>query len=160
MKDWRFVGYTYICDLRVAGVLIKNGKILVQRDRHGNEYAIPGGHVKVGEEMTESLIREFKEEIGADICVKELKWVAEVFFPWGSKPCHQICLYYMAEILNPEIPKDGMFMATEHMEGRNFELEYHWVPIEEVEKLEVYPTQTPALLRKLHEGVQHFIYNE
>ena len=34
------------------------------------------------------------------------------------------------------------------------------VPIEDVEKLEVYPTQIPELLRKLHEGVQHFVYKE
>lgn len=66
----------------------------------------------------------------------------------------------MIEILNPEIPKDGVFLAKEHLEGRNFDLEYHWVAIEDVEKLEVYPTQTPQLLQRLDEGVQHFIYKE
>ena len=93
---------------------------------------------------------------------RKLKWMAEAFFPWGGrgKPCHQICLYYLVEISNPEIPMDGMFTATEQIEGRNFNLEYHWVPIENVENLEVYPTKTPALLQKLHEGVQHFVYKE
>ena len=84
----------------------------------------------------------------------------EVFFPWGSKPCHQICLYYMVKIQNPEIPRDGVFLAKEHMEGRSFDLEFHWIPLEDVNGLEVYPTQTPELLLKLDEGVQHFIYKE
>lgn len=145
---------------RVAGICVQNGKVLLQKPTNDTAYAFPGGHVEFGETNEETLIREFKEEIGADVRVGELKWVAEIFFPWGSKTCHQICLYYMVEILNPEIPTDGMFLATEHMEGREFDLEYHWVPIEEVKRLEVYPTQTPELLPNLHEGVQHFIYRE
>ena len=66
----------------------------------------------------------------------------------------------MIEILNPETPKDGVFLAKEHLEGRNFDLEYHWVSLDEAEKLEVYPTQTPQLLQRLDEGVQHFVYRE
>ena len=152
--DWVF-------SYRVAGICLQNGKVLLQTTTgEDHSFAFPGGHVEFGETNEETLMREFKEEIGADIRVGELKWVAEVFFPWGEKTCHQICLYYMVEILNPEIPKDGKFMATEHIEGRNFELEYHWIPLEDVEKLEVYPTQTPALLQKLDEGVQHFVYKE
>lgn len=152
--DWVF-------SYRVAGICLQNGKVLLQTTTgEDHSFAFPGGHVEFGETNEETLMREFKEEIGADIRVGELKWVAEVFFPWGGKPCHQICLYYMVEILNPEIPRDGMFMAAEHIEGRNFELEYHWIPLEDVEKLEVYPTQTPALLQKLDEGVQHFVYKE
>lgn len=151
--DWEF-------SYRVAGICVKNGMVLLQKPTNDNAYAFPGGHVEFGETNEETLIREFKEEIGADIRVGELKWVAEIFFPWGSKPCHQICLYYMVEILNPEIPETGMFLGTEHIEGRNFELEYHWIPLEELQKLEVYPTETPELLRKLDGGVQHFVYKE
>ena len=32
MEDWHFYGSDYVCDLRVAGVLIRNGKLLVQRE--------------------------------------------------------------------------------------------------------------------------------
>lgn len=152
-EDWVF-------SYRVAGICVENGKVLLQKPTNDSGFAFPGGHVEFGETNEETLIREFQEEIGAQIAVRELKWVAEIFFPWGDKPCHQICLYYTVEILNPEIPKDGTFMATEHIEGRNFDLEYHWVSIEDVEKLEVYPIQTPELLRKLDEGVQHFVYKE
>ena len=48
-KDWIFRTDEYICDLRTVGVLVRDGKLLVQRDRDGSEYALPGGHVKIGE---------------------------------------------------------------------------------------------------------------
>ncbi|MBD5081330.1 MAG: hypothetical protein HDT44_06140 [Ruminococcaceae bacterium] len=48
--DWLFEIDNNICDLRAAGILIKNNKIVIQRDITGrSEYAIPGGHVKIGE---------------------------------------------------------------------------------------------------------------
>ncbi len=68
------------------------------------------------ETNAETLVREFREEIGAQIAVRDLKWVAEIFFPWGDKPCHQICLYYLVDILTPEIPKEGSFIAKERLE--------------------------------------------
>lgn len=145
---------------RVAGICVQDGKVLLQTTTDDPAFAFPGGHVAFGETNADTLIREFREEIGAEIRVGELKWVAEVFFPWGSKPCHQICLYYMVEILNPEIPREGVFLAREHMEGRSFDLEFHWVPLERGPGYEIYPTQCRALLGKLDEGVQHFVYRE
>lgn len=161
MGDILFKTDDWVFSYRVAGICVQNGKVLLQTTTgEDRSFAFPGGHVTFGETNAETLVREFKEEIGADIRVGDLKWVAEVFFPWGKKPCHQICLYYMIDILNPEIPRDGIFLAKEHLEGRNFELEYHWIPLEKVEGLEVYPTQTAQLLQKLDEGVQHFVYEE
>lgn len=146
---------------RVAGICIKNGRVLLQTTTgEDRSFAFPGGHVAFGETNAETLIREFREEIGADVAVGELKWVAEIFFPWGNKPCHQICLYYMVELLNGDIPDKGCFLGQEHLEGRNFDLEFHWIPVDAVKNMEIYPTQTPELLGKLHEGVQHFVYRE
>ena len=62
-KDWLFATDEYICDLRTVAVLVKDNKILVQRDRNGNEYALPGGHIKIGETLEDGLIRETMEEI-------------------------------------------------------------------------------------------------
>lgn len=161
MNDILFKTEDAVFSYRVAGICVENGRVLLQTTTgEDRSFAFPGGHAAFGETNAETLVREFKEEIGADIRVGELKWVAEIFFPWGGKPCHQICLYYMVEIVNPEIPREGVFLAKEHLEGRSFDLEFHWVPLDQVRKLGVYPTNAQELLTQLHAGVQHFIYRE
>ena len=78
-KDWFFRSDEYICELRAVGVLVKNNKVLVQRDKNGNEYALPGGHIKIGETFEAGLVREYKEETGIDINIKRLLWSEECF---------------------------------------------------------------------------------
>lgn len=161
MGDILFKTDAWVFSYRVAGICVHNGKVLLQTTTgEDRSFAFPGGHASFGETNEDTLIREFREEIGAEVTVGELKWVGEVFFPWGKKPCHQICLYYMVELVDPKIPLEGAFLGEEKMEGRKFDLEFHWVPLEEVGNLEVYPTNTPELLLKLSDGVQHFIYRE
>lgn len=150
----------YVFSYRVAGICIQNGKVLLQKPTNDTAFAFPGGHVTLGETNAQTLAREFQEEIGAEITVGELKWVGEIFFPWGRKPCHQICLYYMVELRAGDIPAEGMFLGKEQIQGRNFDLEFHWVPIEELKNIEVYPTNVVELMAKMDEGVQHFIYRE
>lgn len=146
---------------RVAGICVQNGKVLLQTTTGADRsFAFPGGHVAFGETHAQTLKREFREEIGAEIRVGRLQWVGELFFPWGDKPCHQICLYYLVSICDPAIPAEGKFLAREHMEGRSFDLEFQWIPLEKVRELEVYPTDAPQLLEKLDDGVAHFIYRE
>ena len=62
-----------------VGVLVKNNRVLVQRDKNGSEYALPGGHIKIGETLEAGLVREYKEETGVDIEVKRLLWSEECF---------------------------------------------------------------------------------
>lgn len=52
---------------RVAGVIIKDDKILAQRNTKTNEYYLPGGRVVFGETSEEALLREIEEELKIDI---------------------------------------------------------------------------------------------
>ena len=65
-KDFLFTTDEYICGVRTVAVLVKDNKLLVQRDRNGNEYALPGGHIKIGESLEDGLIRETLEEMGEE----------------------------------------------------------------------------------------------
>lgn len=80
-KDIIFNTDEYVFSYRAAGLLLHNGIVLLQRPKNETGYAIPGGHVALGETNEETLVREFKEEINADIKVDTLKWVGELFFP-------------------------------------------------------------------------------
>ncbi len=160
MSDILFKTNDYIFSYRIAGICIQNGKVLLQKNINDSGFAFPGGHVMFGETNEQTLIREFREEIGADISVGELKWVGEIFFPWGEKPCHQICLYYSVQINDPHIQRDGNFTAKECMEGTGFDLVFHWIPLSEIKHIEVYPTNAADLLRIPDNGVRHFVYKE
>lgn len=161
MPDILFKTEDYVFSYRVAGICLRDDKVLLQKPTNDTGFAFPGGHVAFGETNEETLIREFKEEINADIKVGELKWVAEIFFPWGDKPCHQICLYYTIELVNEkQIPFDGEFIAHEHIEGRDFDIEFHWIPLTKVKNIEVYPSNATELLKHIDEGVKHFVYKE
>lgn len=150
----------YVFSYRVAGICIQDEKVLLQKPTNDTAFAFPGGHVTFGESNEQTLMREFQEEIGADISVGDLKWVGEIFFPWNNKPCHQICLYYIVEINSENIPTQGMFMGQEQIEGQKFKLEFHWVPLDELKNIEVYPTNIVELMNHMEYGVQHFIYRE
>ncbi|MBE5951951.1 MAG: NUDIX domain-containing protein [Lachnospiraceae bacterium] len=93
-KDRIFTTEEYTCDLRVAAVMVKDNKILVQREKEGNEYALPGGHVKIGETLEAGLIRETMEEMGVQIECKKLLWSEECFWEWNGRPrwsCRKNC---------------------------------------------------------------------
>jgi 8-oxo-dGTP pyrophosphatase MutT (NUDIX family) len=152
----------YIFSYRVAGILIRDGKILLQKLPHEPGFAFPGGHAELGETSQETLIREFKEEIGADIVVNELKWVGENFFPWDGRPCHQICLYYLVSLANPAQISQlcGSFVIKEQIGGKVFDLEIHWVPLSAIDQMEIYPTDAQYLLKQMDDGIRYFVFRE
>ena len=51
--------------LAVAGVVVRDGEILLVRDRHGF-WAGPGGWIEPGEDPEEALLREVREELGVE----------------------------------------------------------------------------------------------
>ena len=159
--DLLFKSEEFVFSYRLAGILVRDGKVLLQRTLNDPGYAFPGGHATFPETNTETLVREFKEEISADILVKDLKWVGEIFFPWLGKPCQQICLYYRIELLDEsQIPLEGSFIARESFDGRVFDLEFSWVSMDDLDAILLYPPVAKELLRRLDGGVEHFVYKE
>lgn len=153
IQDWYFADKNSICSLRVAGVLIHNNNILVQRDKGGTEYALPGGHVAKGETSIESLVREFKEETGANITCNRLIWVEECFWNWGGKPTHTICLYYLVDIENEiDIPEKEFVPQKD-----NCNVLVGWMPLECVKDLTIYPTFLKEKVFDILPYTEHFI---
>ena len=151
----------YIFSYRVSGILIVGGKVLLQAPKGSEQYAFPGGHVAFGETNAETLTREWREEVGADIIVGELAWIEENFFLWGDKNAHQICLTYFVKLRDlSQIPLDGSFMSKECGDESGESIFFHWVPLPDVMNLTVYPVNASELLIYPKGGIQHLVYRE
>ena len=152
--DWIFTVENSVCDLRTVGVLIRDGKILVQRDRGGNEYALPGGHVKVGETLEDGLIREFKEETDADIKCIRMLWSEECFWEWKGKEAHNISFYYLIEVCDGfEIPDNGEFVSQKD----NCNVVIGWMPLEQLPNVIIYPEFIKEEIYHLDGPMKHFV---
>lgn len=161
MTDIIFKTDEYVFSYRVAAILINNGHILLQRPVGDSGYAFPGGHVSFGETNEETLIREIQEELGADITVNGLRWVGEIFFPWGDKPCHQIALFYEISLRDEtQIPLDRSFFAIDEWGEEKAKLEFSWVSLERIAELELYPVNAKELLESYTSEVRHFVFKQ
>jgi ADP-ribose pyrophosphatase YjhB (NUDIX family) len=155
--DWLFRGENYICNFRSVGVLIRNNKILVQRDKDGSEYALPGGHVKIGESSIDSLIREYREETGADIICQRLIWTEECFWEWNKKKTSTIAFYYLISLCNnTDIPDNGDFVSQKD----NCNVMLGWVSFEELKALTIYPSFLKEKIYNISNNIEHFIPKE
>ena len=157
-KDILFKNEEYVFSYRVGGILIRDGKILLQKPVN-DDYAIIGGHVNLLETTEETLKREFEEELHAQIEVDGLLAIGEIFFPWGERPCHQICLYYRIRLANEaDIPLDGTFHGYDELENERIDLDFSWVPLQELENgLLVYPTELVPHILNDNEEIVHFV---
>jgi len=156
-KDWLFREDHYICSFRSVGVLIRNDKILVQRDKDGSEYALPGGHVKIGESSIDSLIREYKEETGADIICERLIWTEECFWEWNKKLTTTIAFYYLISLHNDtDIPDNGEFVSQKD----NCDVVLGWLPLDKLKSLTIYPSFLKEKILDIGDYTEHFIIRE
>ncbi len=156
-KDWLFKDEDFICNFRSAGILIKNNKILLQREKNGSEYALLGGHVKIGESSSDALIREFKEETDADIICTKLIWTEECFWNWNGKKANTITFYYLVNLCeNSSIPNLGEFFPQKD----NCNVVLGWISLDKLKNLTVYPSFLKEKIFNINNYTEHFITKE
>jgi len=148
-----------IYNLRSSGVLILNDKILIQRGVEDTEYALPGGQLKFGETGAETVIREFKEEMGVNVFVDKFLWIEEAFWKWNNSDCHTICFYYLLKMENPDeiLSKGSIFKSEETDESR---LIFKWIDLEKIDNYKIYPIFLKDEIYNIKDGIKHFIYKE
>ena len=93
----------YKLNIRTAGIIIHENKILTHRDVNKDYYCLPGGRVQIGENSEETIKRELNEELGKEIEISKYISTIENFFEMENKKYHEIFFLYQVEFKNETI---------------------------------------------------------
>lgn len=75
----------YKLNVRAAGIIIHNNKVLTHRNLNSNHYTFIGGRVEIGEDSASTVKREIEEELGKEAEIIEHGGVIENFWNEGCK---------------------------------------------------------------------------
>ena len=118
-------------EILARGACVKNGRILVCRNRkHGNVY-LPGGHVDWGEDSQHALAREWREELGVPCKAGRFLGVVEQVYKARSGRTCEISLVF--EVRCPKIS------ARKNPPSAEDHLEFEWVPLKDLRKSGLLP---------------------
>ncbi len=109
-------------------------------------YHIPGGHIEIGEDSKQALVREIKEEIGCDIRNAKLFAIQENFWTRKERRCHGIEFYYTIETKQKLEIKDYKTIEIDKKEEKL--LEFKWVTVEELKNIDLRPNSIRDILIK------------
>ena len=135
----------YKLNVRAAGVIIHNGKILVHRNMNSNHYALIGGRVEIGENSADTIKREIKEELGKDIEITGYISTIENFFKMKDSKYHEIMFVYGIEFINEEDKKIDYVMKN--IEGKDY-LQYEWIELDRIEEYTLLPKVLKEVLKE------------
>ena len=132
----------YKLNVRAAGIIIHNNKLLVHRNINKNHYALIGGRIEIGENSEHAVKREIQEELGKEIEITGNFATIENFFEMDSQKYHEIMFVHKAEFVNEEDKK--IETTIENIEGKDY-LKYEWV---DLDKIDEYPLR-PKIIKEI-----------
>ncbi|MFT4185971.1 MAG: (deoxy)nucleoside triphosphate pyrophosphohydrolase [Micrococcaceae bacterium] len=114
----------------VAAIILDNNKVLATQRATGDfegGWEFPGGKIEPGEEPKEALIREIREELNADIKVREHLCTIDYTYP----TFHLIMDCYVCSL-------KGKFELLEHKDAK-------WVDEANIDSLDWLPADIPII---------------
>lgn len=135
----------YKLNVRVAGIIIHNNKILVHKDINSDHYALIGGRVKIGEDSETAVKRELQEELGKNIEITRYVSTIENFFEMKEIKYHEILFVYQAEFIEEEDKKIEYTMKN--AEGKDY-LQYEWLDLNEIDQYLLLPEIIKIVLKE------------
>ena len=137
---------------RAVAVIEKNNKILFQKRKGDENWALPGGAIATMETGEEVVLRELFEETGEKNAIIERPlWFTEYFFKFGGKIQHQYILGYLVNIPdNSSLIKEGEFDGIE--EGKN--IIYKWIDKKDIKKSAIKPDYLKTKLTKIKKNYE------
>jgi len=144
---------------RVAGLIIRDNKLLVVKSEGFNFLALPGGYVELGETTEEALLRELKEEIVKEFYIKKYLGVLENYFTNKyNKKVHEISFYYLVDT-KEELSKED-FQLTENDKGYIIKHNFKWIDIEKIDEYDIKPSFLKDILKNKELEFKHLVIKE
>jgi ADP-ribose pyrophosphatase YjhB (NUDIX family) len=114
-------------DIRIKAMAVfrRGSQILVNEVREPDGsligFRIPGGHVEFGEKSAETLVREMREEMGAE--VENLHAIATIenVFTYAGQLGHEVIVVYAADFADTGFYEQDVITAQED-DGTAFDL--------------------------------------
>ncbi len=124
-------------NLRTAGVAVHEGRVLIHRSDLDPFWSLPGGRIELREPSTAALKREMVEELGVEVTVGRLLWVAEYFFTYGDTDYHEFAFYFSMQLPagSPLLSREGEFRGQEKTLG----LRFRWQPLDRLGEVPLLP---------------------
>lgn len=135
----------YKLNIRAAGVIIHNGKILAHRNINSDHYALVGGRVQIGENSAKTMKREMQEELGKNIEITGYIATIENFFEMKGSKYHEILFVHQAEFINDEDKE--IEYTLKNKEGKDY-LQYEWLDLNKIEEYPLYPKAIQTILKE------------
>lgn len=153
MQDIQFKTDSGMFNSRVVGVCIKENRIFLSKLKSDDYWTFIGGKVQLGESSDEAILREYREETGAELQVEHLLAVIENFFELDEQPWHQYMFFYLLRDENNALKAfDG-----ERAVNDNSEAVYKWFELSELQNINIKPACTKEILQKLSANTRHYI---
>lgn len=132
----------YKLNVRAAGIIIHNNKVLTHRNLNSNHYTFIGGRVEIGEDSASTVKREIEEEVGKEVEIIEHGGVIENFFEMQGTKYHEMLFMHRAEFVDEEDQK--IEYTLKNREGKDY-LQYEWI---DIDHLDDYPIK-PAIIKEI-----------
>ena len=142
---------------RVAAIVIVDGKLLLEKDKLFGFWFMPGGRCEINEESTQTLLREFSEEVKYKISPIRLVYLCENFYEYDNEKYHEIGMYYLCKLSDKNIEPiyENEFNGLE--DGHIFK----WHKLSEIENLNFYPIELKhKLANQEFSNIQHLIIKD
>ncbi|MEG3637873.1 NUDIX domain-containing protein [Magnetococcus sp. PR-3] len=132
----------------VRALIVRDGKILLQHKLGGHQperYTLPGGAPEVGESLLQGVERECLEEIGAQVQVGDLVWVADFFKHRQTEPPtirHQVEFLFECQV-------DPGYEAKNGPHPDRNQVDVLWVALDQLHAIPIFPPTMRTLLPRL-----------